>query len=254
MYFPPGVRISQYAARTAMAPHSHDAPSLSMVVGGSFLERVGNRERDYARGQIAYLPAGLVHSQRFGASGARQLILAARPSWLEHLSCGGAPLAHSPHRNSPAFQALADRLLLEMSRDDGFSALACDGILLEIVAAFGRTCPTQTQRDGPPRWLRAVRDFAHHNALAPPDMQAIARVAGRHEVHVAREFRRYYGASLGTYMRRLRVEHAAQLLRHEDMSLIDVALECGFSSHPHLCRAFKAVYRVTPSYYRRHAS
>jgi AraC family transcriptional regulator len=82
-------------------------------------------------------------------------------------------------------------------------------------------------------------------------MQAIARIAGRHEIHVAREFRRFFGASLGSYMRRLRVEHAMRLLRTSDSSLIDIALECGFSSHPHLCRAFKTIVGVTPANYRR---
>jgi AraC family transcriptional regulator len=250
MFFPPGLRISSYKAGMAMTPHSHREASISLVVRGGFVERIGGRERDYTRGHIAFLPAGVMHSQNFGASGARQLILATQPCWLEYFGSSGARLADAPHTNSPAFQGLADRLLLEMDTDDGFSALACDGIILEIVAAFGRTWTPVKFPPRPPAWLCAVRDFAHQNALTPPSMQAVARLAGRHEVHVAREFRRFFGASLGSYMRRLRVEHAARLLREADMSLIEIALECGFNGHPHLCRAFKAAYGVTPSHYR----
>jgi AraC family transcriptional regulator len=234
-----------------MRPHHHEEASISIVVRGGFQERIASQARDYVRGHIAYLPAGMAHSQEFGAAGARQLILTARPDWLDYLADCNTRLADSPHTNSPTFHALADRLLQEMSRDDSFSALACDGIILEIVAAFGRAWPPAGATVRPPAWLCAVRDFVSQNALAPPDMQQISRVAGRHEIHVAREFRRFFGASLGTYMRRLRTEHAARLLLTTRLSISEVALECGFSSHSHLCREFKARLGVTPSLYRR---
>ncbi|HKD54574.1 MAG TPA: AraC family transcriptional regulator [Steroidobacteraceae bacterium] len=251
MFVPPGLRIRDYPARTAMDPHHHEEASLSIVVGGSFRERIASEERDYARGQIAYLPAGVAHSQQFGVKGARQIILTARPTWVDYLADCKTRLADSPHANSPTFHELASRLLQEMSRDDGFSALACDGIILEIVAAFGRTSTAADASVQPPAWLCEVREFVSQNALAPPGMRQIAQLAGRHEIHVAREFRRFFGASLGTYMRRLRAEHAACLLLGTGMSISEVALECGFSSHSHLCREFKARLGMTPSQYRR---
>jgi AraC family transcriptional regulator len=234
-----------------MPPHHHDEASISIVMRGAFQERIASHERDYVRGHIAYLPAGMAHSQAFGGAGARQLILTARPDWLDYLAECNTRLADSPHTNSPACHALADRLLQEMSRDDTFSALACDGIVLEIVAAFGRAWPAASATVRPPAWVCAVRDFVGENALAPPGMRQIARVAGRHEIHVAREFRRFFGASLGSYMRRLRAEHAARLLLTTRMSISEVALECGFSSHSHLCREFKTRHGTTPSAYRR---
>jgi AraC family transcriptional regulator len=236
-----------------MEPHHHDEASLSIVVRGGFVERIGRHERDYARGQIALLPAGVTHSQQFGGAGARQIILTAQPAWLDYLADANAGLTEAPHSNSPAFQELAGRLLLEMGRDDGFSALACDGIILEIVAAFGRCSTAAKSVVRPPAWLCAVLDFVSQNALAPPGMQQIAQVAGRHEIHVAREFRRFFGASLGAYMRRLRTEHAARLLRGTRMSVSEIALECGFSSHSHLCREFRTWSGATPSQYRRGA-
>ena len=81
-------------------------------------------------------------------------------------------------------------------------------------------------------------------------MARIARAADRHEIHVAREFRRFYGTSVGAYQRRLRVEKAAQMLAAAKLSISEIALDCGFASHSHLCREFKSRYGVTPSRYR----
>jgi AraC family transcriptional regulator len=41
------------------------------------------------------------------------------------------------------------------------------------------------------------------------------------------------------------------LLRNPSISLIDIALDCGFSSHSHMSRIFHKFVGVTPSAYRR---
>jgi AraC family transcriptional regulator len=140
-------------------------------------------------------------------------------------------------------------LLCELRRDDDFAAVACEGIVLEIVAAFGRSNAAHPAAS-PPAWLIAVRDYLHANACAAPAMKQIARAAGRHEIHLAREFRRYFGVSVGSYLRQARTERAAHLLRHTRSDITGIALDCGFASHAHLCRVFKAHFGVTPSQYR----
>jgi hypothetical protein len=59
-------------------------------------------------------------------------------SWLDYLADGKVRLDHAPQAGSTVLRGLGDRLLDEMHAGDGFSAIACEGILLEIIAAFGR--------------------------------------------------------------------------------------------------------------------
>ena len=244
------LRVRNYPAQMPMKAHAHDADCLSVLVRGAFTERVGGRARDYVRGHAAFLPAGVVHSQTFGAGGATQILFRPLPDWIDYLSDCGTPLSDSPHANAPIFRQLGDRLFAEVAREDRYSALACEGILLEIVAAFGRRERAVRPGRSPPPWLRRVRDYVHEHALAPIGLKEIARAAARHEVHVAREFRRFFGISIGELARRLRTEEAARLLLSSRSSISDVALHCGFSSHSHLCREFRARFGVTPSEYR----
>ena len=246
-----GLRVRSYPPHTRMPPHMHEEASISLVVRGAFKENIGRGERDYARGHIAYLPPALVHSQLFGRSGARQIIFKPQPAWLDYLADCKLRLDESPHGRSPLFGALGERLLQEIATEDRFSAVAAEGIILEIIAAFARDSSAALAGSKPPAWLRAARDFLHETAPAPPSMQRLAQVACRHEIHLAREFRRFFGTSVGLYARRLRSEHAAKLLRRPQLSICDVALECGFSSHSHLCREFRAHFGVTPSQFRR---
>jgi AraC family transcriptional regulator len=43
-----------------------------------------------------------------------------------------------------------------------------------------------------------------------------------------------------------RVERAKRLLKQTDQAIIDIALECGFTSHSHLTKQFRQVTGLTP--------
>jgi AraC family transcriptional regulator len=244
------LRISRYQPHAEMSPHEHAEASMNIVVSGVFLERLGEDERIYMRGTAAFCPAATRHSQKFGATGARQIIFRPENSWLDYLADCKAPLDCAPHTQSATFRDLGDRLIGEMRQDDGFSAVACEGIMLEIVAAFGRRDATARSAAKPPAWLCAARDFLHENAFASLSMTQIAREAGRHEIHLAREFRRFFGVPVGAYLRRLRIEQAQRMVLGSKTPISEIAQCCGFASHAHLCREFKARFGVTPSEYR----
>jgi AraC family transcriptional regulator len=244
------LRINDYAALGAMAPHSHEDASFGVVVGGDFLERIGTAERHYRSGCVTFGPVGITHSQNFGAQGARQIIIRPEDDWLAYLSDSRMRLAEAPYAQAPLFHSLGQKLLGEMAREDDFAIVAREGIVLEIIAAFGRSTKLDLCDAKPPAWLRAARDFLHANAAEPLTMKRIAGAAGRHEIHLAREFRRYFGISVGAYLRRIRTERAAHLLQHTRSDITDIALDCGFASHSHLCRVFKTHFGVSPSQYR----
>ncbi|HEX3944067.1 MAG TPA: AraC family transcriptional regulator [Rhizomicrobium sp.] len=244
------LRIATYAPRDAMAPHSHDDASIGVIVGGDFIERVGKSERHYANGRVSFGPVGVVHSQKFGADGARQIIITPDAAWLSYLSECKVQLVDAPFARTPALCRLGQKLMRELERDDALSAVAREGIVLEIVAAFGRVGFGTPADAEAPRWLRIARDYLHAHACATPTMAQVARAAGRHEIHLAREFRRYFGMSVGTYLRRLKTEEAARLLLQPRANITAVALRCGFASHSHLCRVFKEHFGITPSQYR----
>ena len=51
-------------------------------------------------------------------------------------------------------------------------------------------------------------------------------------------------------MTTLRVDAASNLLKNTDMSLVDIAFECGFGSERNFYRSFKEFTGLTPKEYR----
>jgi AraC family transcriptional regulator len=241
------VRVTNYPALGAMAPHYHDDSSFIVVVRGAYVERLGGHDAEHATGRMLFYPAGEWHSQRFGPHGARKIVFRPEPSWLDYLRNRGIASDEPRHIDGPAIRQLSTRLLHELESDDGFAALAVDGILLELVSAFARVA--MRREPVAPAWLREARDAI----LASPtrlSLNQLSTIVGRHPMHLAREFRRYYGTSVATYARKLRLERAAERMRARD-SLSEIALACGFASQAHMTREFRRVFDVTPSEYRR---
>ena len=118
-------------------------------------------------------------------------------------------------------------------------------------AARGRGRGEGEGKGAPPRWLGVARELLRERCGEEVTVGEVARACGVHPVHLARAFRRHFGASPGAYLRRCRLERAAARLRDARESLGEVALRSGFADQSHLTTAFRRAHGVTPAEYRR---
>ena len=81
-------------------------------------------------------------------------------------------------------------------------------------------------------------------------LRSLSRTLGYSEYYTTRKFREISGMQLRDYLRRRRLAFALREVRDSERSLLDIALDYGFSSHEAFTRAFKDAYGVTPSAYR----
>lgn len=81
-------------------------------------------------------------------------------------------------------------------------------------------------------------------------LQYISERSGYSEFYTTRKFKEISGMQFRDYLRTRRLAFALKEVRDSDRSLIDIALDYGFSSHEAFTRAFKNTYGITPSNYR----
>jgi AraC family transcriptional regulator len=141
------------------------------------------------------------------------------------------------------------RIYDEFCCTDAVSALAVEGLTLELLAEGVRQGPRQVQRT-PPRWLRQVRDLLHEEFGQRLTLDGIAESVGVHPAHLARVFRQQQGCTVGDYVRRLRIEYACHCLRTSDTALPTIALAAGFSDQSHFSRVFKRQTGLSPAVFR----
>lgn len=82
-------------------------------------------------------------------------------------------------------------------------------------------------------------------------LRALSRRLGYSEFYTTRKFREITGMQFKDYLRRRRLAFALKEVRDSERSILEIALDFGFSSHEAFTRAFKSAYGITPSEYRR---
>jgi AraC family transcriptional regulator len=99
--------------------------------------------------------------------------------------------------------------------------------------------------------VRKVLDYIDRHITSRVLVADLCALVWRSEAHFSRSFRATFGFSPHAFVIRRRVELAAKYMLQTDMSLSDIALECGFVDHAHLCKHFRVVIGETPAAWRR---
>ncbi|MFN4172493.1 MAG: GlxA family transcriptional regulator [Pseudorhodobacter sp.] len=88
-----------------------------------------------------------------------------------------------------------------------------------------------------------MMEAAIEEPISPADL---AEDVGMSTRQLERLFRRYLNRSPKRYYMELRLQKARNLLMQTDMSVINVALACGFASPSHFSKCYRAHYSTTP--------
>ena len=95
-----------------------------------------------------------------------------------------------------------------------------------------------------------IECYLHENWNRQLDRVAVADVFKLHPVHVSRLCRQFASMGFGEYVSRLRLNHAAELLRSSKMTVDEISYECGYNYSSHFIRRFKQHYGIPPTAYR----
>ena len=81
-------------------------------------------------------------------------------------------------------------------------------------------------------------------------LDKVAKMSNFSRSYISRLFRENTGSSFGEYITAFRLEKACVMLREDNVSVLDAALACGFSSVSYFIQVFKRAIGVTPLKYK----
>lgn len=94
--------------------------------------------------------------------------------------------------------------------------------------------------------LSRVIQIMETNIEEPISPAVLAKDVGMSTRQLERLFRRYLSRSPKRYYMELRLQKARNLLMQTDMTVINVALACGFASPSHFSKCYRSHYDTTP--------
>lgn len=99
----------------------------------------------------------------------------------------------------------------------------------------------------------AVTDYMYEHCTDKITMEKVAEFAGFSKYHFSRIFKEYYQMSFPEYIASLRISKATELLENSSLSILEIAMQSGFSNLSSFNRAFKEINNCTPSQFRKMA-
>jgi AraC family transcriptional regulator len=259
-----------YLKYYTLPPHSMPeySPAQHVIIshnhsGGFNVTRKldGHQQKDsMINGDVVIVPANIYH----GASWDTDIsitVMILEPlhfARIAHDSIEPDSMELVPHFSKP--DALISQIILalktEIETGAAGSNLYAESMITALFAHLLRHYSTRNRslpnyQDGLPKYrLKRAIEYIHDHIGEGFSLETLASVVGMSQFHFARMFKQSTGLTPHQYLVEQRLEKAKKLLVDSDLTISDVAYNCGFASQSHLTRLFRKHLNTTPKGYR----
>ncbi len=229
-------------------PHFHGAIELLFCVGGKQELCVGGETRTLEKGDACFIDSYVVHSLR--ADGAEVYVILADVHFFQpFFSALGEKTPPTLFRfDNPEFLSLLYALhqrnrTFEVGRAETSKAIV--QLLLSEICECVPFMERKTDRQN--ELVANILQYTAEHFSSDLSLGTLASQFGYSRDYLSRLLHRYLGLNWNVYVGNLRASEAHALLRKENgLSVLDVALHCGFESLNTFYRAYRRVFGKTP--------
>ncbi|HCL02408.1 MAG TPA: AraC family transcriptional regulator [Lachnoclostridium phytofermentans] len=220
-----------------------------------------------SEGDILIINPGVVHSMEAPPIGER-LIFQADVTLLygmrelETTLSFIAPALHITAEESPFAHERIRQLLLSIKEEyfaeASLSEASIYSKLIEIFVLIGRNnspnahCfyhKNSKQREYTERFL-FICNYINEHCGEDLTLDEISDLSGFSKYHFSRLFKQFTNVSFYRYLNNKRIAYAENLLMNDELTITEIALQCGFSSLSSFIRMFKIVKNCTPTEFK----
>lgn len=244
----------------------HRYHELYYIAEGRCSVFIGQRTYRLQTGDFALIPAGTLHKTDFTSHGqntkyvisfsvntAKQI-----DEFLETDISGTGIRAgkiKAPVQRQEAILLLVNRMLYEFENQPPLGKSLCLALLSELLISLQRYRAGEEENDGSEDAAHGrMREVAAYLCEHAREQITLTEVASHFAVspsHLSRVFHQETGFGVREYLVHYRVRQACDLLLNTDLSVTQIADQCGFSDSNYFGDAFKKATGLSPREYRK---
>jgi len=103
----------------------------------------------------------------------------------------------------------------------------------------------------PPYLVKETMRYVHSHIQEQFNIRDLAAHLRCHPDFLSRKFKKHTGLELSLYIRRVRIDHARELLKDPRVTIDDAAEQSGFTDRIHFAKVFRRLTGQTPGQYKR---
>ena len=227
-------------------PHLHFCYELIVCTKGELTVTINNTRKYELKPHDAVLAfPNQIHA--LSSSGAHHFAIIFAPKYVEAYDGdrhGLVPACNMIHLTD----SLIDDLQALTEATPKYEIMGC---LYKVCGHFHKTVSYISSADDDNHAIVKIFAFVEKNLTKECSLNALAKETGYKYKYLSHCFKSFTGISYTHYIQMMRQNYAGVLLSKTKKSVLDIAIECGYTSLRSFNRNFKSYYGTTPHDYRR---
>lgn len=250
---------TRYHKRGPVSPnHWHDYFEFEMVLDGIYEHTVGGEKRIAKRGSAWIMSYLDYHS----LSCAKDAILINISFTGEDIdgeivdflsSATGGVLCEFDEETTEKILGLCEKARSEILEKNPLWKCSAIGAVEDILITAIRNCAKKagSTAQNTPKLLQSVTSYLRQNYKGDICLGTISKRFDVSAGHLGLIFSKSFGMNYNTYVNRIRLRHACNMLTNSNLSTKEIANECGFNSVEYFFYVFRKHLSCTPNDYRK---
>ncbi len=235
----------------------HKNIEIILITAGEGMVTYGSQELPFSAGDIIVVNSGILHRLYSSSNIDYYYII------IDEVFCKENGIGIDKRQFTPLFRSDRARELFfgaveavgryqENGNDDcnmwaSKARLSVLSLLIELCENHSsHTTSGQVSIKPSEDYVKRVIAYMAEKYTEPHSLESLAALCGVNKCHLAREFRRYTGQTVMTYLNTLRCKNAEALIS-QGLSVTEAAYECGFGSVSYFSRTYKRLIGSLPS-------
>ena len=237
--------VKEYGEDFSFPPHMHLCFELIVVLDGEMKVAVDGSENVLHQGDALLIFPNQLHALESERS--RHLLCIFSPDLVRAYHSKVEKCLPESNFFTP------DSYLIEVldKMTENHKTIAKKGLLYSLCAAFDEKAVYRPRKSGQKGLLSKIFAFVEQNFAGECSLEELSAQIGYDYAYLSRSFKKSTGISYVAYLNIFRLNKACYLLDNTDKSILQCALEVGYSSLRTFNRNFKNQFGISPAEYRK---
>ncbi|GGF01347.1 helix-turn-helix transcriptional regulator [Flavobacterium limi] len=225
---------TEYQNKVYEGWHSHNNAHITLFLKGGTTEKRKNFSETVGAGSLLFYHSDELHLNQNTLFPSKNINIEIEENILKELHINEAIIEKSI-KNTALTKFLILKIFKETLTADTFSS---DNITMLFSQLFQTHNHLERFEKGP-YWVKSLNELLNDCWNQNPNLKDLAQVLHLNPITISKHFPKYFGCTLGEYMRRIKIDRSISLIQSCHSNLTEISLECGFADQSHFIRTFK---------------
>lgn len=225
---------TEYQKKVYEGWHSHNNAHITLFLKGGTTEKRKNFSETVGAGSLLFYHSDELHLNQNTLFPSKNINIEIEESLLKELQISEGIIEKSIE-NTAFTKFLILKMFKETLTADTFSS---DNITM-LFSQLSQKQYHLERFEKSPYWVRSLNELLNDCWNENPNLKDLAQVLQLNPITISKHFPKYFGCTLGEYMRRIKINRSLSLIQSNQSNLTEISLECGFADQSHFIRTFK---------------